>query len=379
MKSLSPILFSVTAQGARAAPRAAYRRVGASELALREAWFRDAIFDDPELVVGACREAGRVSPEEVWLPWATEYNFGAGPVDVLLLSSRGRIAIVETKLSHNPQKRREVVAQILDYALALQETSEDDLPELPESDDAPDWADLQECLTQGNFLLIVAGDALDPRALRLSQAMLAAHLTTGWDLAMIDLNLYRADDAPAPLLLVPELRGMLVAETRQVVRVAVEGETARTRVTVEHVTDDSGSRARRGKLASIDAFLGGLRGHAPAVHSAIRRIVERFEQRAAASDGRFVLGLESATANLYLRTESGRLRRILAMRQDGRFRVLLRYLREEGREDLIAKLCELAKPIVPISTTDNSGGVVVTERNLEAILSVIDSAVDSLE
>src|SRR5438046_2643806 len=182
MKAISRSLFAATREGTDARPRVAYERVSAADLKLPESWFRDAIFDDPELVVGPCREAGRTAPDERWLPWQKEFDLDAGRIDVLLISSHGRPAIVETKLSYNPQKRREVVAQVLDYAVSLQEVPRSELPKLPISDLCPDPADLDECLSKGKFLLIVAGDMLDPRALRLSQALLAVHLTSSWDL-----------------------------------------------------------------------------------------------------------------------------------------------------------------------------------------------------
>lgn len=71
-----------------------------------------------------------------WLPWCTGYNFGSGQMDVLLVSSYGRIGIVETRLSSNPRKRREMVAQIVDYALSLpgEGLSSLGLPPLPEID-----------------------------------------------------------------------------------------------------------------------------------------------------------------------------------------------------------------------------------------------------
>src|SRR5690606_22858116 len=142
------------------------------------------IHADPDLVIGACRESGRVGADEVWLPWGTEVKVDAGPIDVLLLSSRGRIGIVETKLSYNPEKRRTVVAQVLDYALAVQGMSLEELPPLPGGELSPDPADVEECLATGRFLLVIAGDAMDPRALRLSEGLLGRHLTAEWDLAM---------------------------------------------------------------------------------------------------------------------------------------------------------------------------------------------------
>ncbi len=86
MKSIAAQLFTATL-GARANPKVAWERLSARDLQLRESWFRDAIFDNPEIVIGPCREAGRVDSAEVWMPWGIEKNFGAGPIDVLLLSS----------------------------------------------------------------------------------------------------------------------------------------------------------------------------------------------------------------------------------------------------------------------------------------------------
>lgn len=375
MKALGRSLFVATSAKTRASPRVAYQRVSAADLSLPESWFRDAIFDDPELVIGPCREAGRVPADERWLPWETEFNFGAGPVDVLLISSHGRPAIIETKLSYNPEKRREVIAQILDYALSLQEAPYDDLPKLPTSEDAPDAADLHDCLSAGRFLLVVAGDALDPRALRLSEALLARHLTTEWDLAMVDLNVYRSTSPDDQLLLVPELRGVVLAETRQVVRVQVEGETPRARVLVERLPADDISATRRPKLNSVDDFYAGVHKRSPGAEGAIRRIVERFQQIDGASQGRFVLALQTASANLYWKPGTGALRRIFAMMESGRFRVWLAYVLNEGREDVATAIRELSKPVVAIAPGESTGALFVDQNNVDAILSVIDAVV----
>jgi hypothetical protein len=378
VKALSTSLFGATTAKTRAGPRIAYERVSAAELALPESWFRDAIFDDPELVLGPCREAGLVLPDERWLAWRTEFSFGAGPVDVLLVSSSGRPAIVETKLSYNPEKRREVIAQILDYAISLQEAPHDELPPLPESELAPDPADLHDHLSAGRFLLVVAGDALDPRALRLSQAVLARNLTSEWDLAMVDLNVYRSTTAHDQLLIVPELRGGLFAETRQVVRVQVEGETPRARILVERLPAEELSPNRRPKLESCDDFLARVRQMTPTTETLVGRILHRFQQIDSTSKGRLVLGLQSASANLYWRSETGTLRRIFALTDKGRFRIWLGYLRSEGREDLADTIRQLSKPVVTIEPAEASGAVFADHKNVDAILSTIDSVVEAL-
>src|SRR5690606_25466975 len=112
-----------------------------------------------------------------------------------------------------------------------------------------------ECLNSGRFLLIIAGDALDPRALRLSQSMLARHLTSEWDLAMVDLNVYRQQQDEDRLLMVPELLGMMQVELRQVVRVVVEGESAKVRVVVDKIVHDEERASPSVVLTSVDEFL----------------------------------------------------------------------------------------------------------------------------
>ena len=235
-KAVGKLLHRIPLDDPQAAV-AGYRRVSAKSVGLSETWFRDAIFSNPELVIGPCREGHLIPRDEVWHPWATEFGLDAGPVDVLLVSSRGRIGIVETKLSFNPERRREVVAQILDYSLGLQELDPSDLLDMPGVTAAarPDPDDLQESLDGGNFLLIIAGDELDPRALRLAGSIVGAHLTHEWDLAMIDLNLFVAESDPQICLVVPELRGTVVHESRQVVRVVVDGAQTKPKIQIEHV------------------------------------------------------------------------------------------------------------------------------------------------
>ncbi|MCL4819625.1 MAG: hypothetical protein KJ067_10805 [Vicinamibacteria bacterium] len=53
------------------------------------------------------------------VPVCREMNTPAGPIDVLYCTPSGRLAIVEAKLWRNPEARRKVIGQILDYAKEL--------------------------------------------------------------------------------------------------------------------------------------------------------------------------------------------------------------------------------------------------------------------
>lgn len=233
-----------------------WRRVQASRAGLPEAWLQESLFANPELVLAACR-AATLLDDEPWHPWCRELAVpGIGSVDVALVSASGRIALVETKLASNPGNRREVVAQLLEYAVHLRETDVDHLPPLPAGGERgepfPNAADVAHHLADGDFLLLVVGDDLDPRAVRLADNLLGRHLVHPWNLAFVDMALYErvgAPDATAELLCVPHLRGTVVAERRQVVTVRIEG-TGRPRVEIVDHEPAVGPA-----IVSVDAWL----------------------------------------------------------------------------------------------------------------------------
>ena len=223
-----------------------YRRVLAEEFSTNddkrkvyEKGFRDAVAANPGLVMEPCRAADRT--EDQWYLWGVEHQVtdadgrSIGSIDVLLISSSGRIGIVETKLAYNPGRRRGVVAQVLDYAVHFPELDPDQMPLIP-PDANVSREDMAEHLAQGDFLLIIAGDEIDPRALKLSQAIMGDHMLNQWELALVDLTLYERTSGDGPAcIIVPNLRGMLLTETRNVVRVDVGADGERLKVKIERV------------------------------------------------------------------------------------------------------------------------------------------------
>ena len=89
-----------------------------------EAWVRDLIFEHPTAIpvqeidpsfgplIGVCKELD---------------TRGAGYADALFINSMGMPTLVECKLWRNPEARREVVGQIIDYARALKRWTFSDL------------------------------------------------------------------------------------------------------------------------------------------------------------------------------------------------------------------------------------------------------------
>jgi hypothetical protein len=233
---LSPVIFMTDFSDAATAESHRFttaKEATAKEAKFKENWLQDAIAKNPELVLAACRVSGLITDER-WRFWAKEVSAGdAGSIDLLLISESGRVGIVETKLSYNRGARREVVAQILEYAISLSSVSH--LPPIPIIDGRP-FAyeeDMRYSLQKGDYLLIVAGDRLDFRAVKLSEALLGKHLLRAWDLALVEIAVFEplAESGQKAHLLVPHIRGTIVPVSRQIVTIDIKGDRTRIEAT----------------------------------------------------------------------------------------------------------------------------------------------------
>jgi len=198
--------------------------------AFDEKMIQDLVFKNPE-----CLPVNEI--DDVFSPLisvCTELNTPVGPLDVLLVSPNGRLTIIETKLWRNPEARRVVVAQILDYAKELRKWSYEDLQREinrrlkrsgntlfemvkefnPETDEA-DFVDaVSRNLRRGNFLLLLVGDGIREGAIGI-----ADFLSTGSHLqfvfSMVELSIYEDDNigkliVPKIILKTVELQRMVV-------------------------------------------------------------------------------------------------------------------------------------------------------------------------
>jgi hypothetical protein len=178
--------------------------------ARREHVLRDLIHDNPTImpVHDIDPSFGRL------FTVAKELNIpGVGFVDVLLADERGRLVVVECKLWRNPQARREVVGQILDYARELSRWSYEDLQRQVSvatrqqgnvlyrlataagSDIAEaDFVDrVSRDLTAGRFLLLVVGDGITEGTRRIGE-YLSGQPGLAFEFGLIELAQYRYSD-----------------------------------------------------------------------------------------------------------------------------------------------------------------------------------------
>ncbi len=151
-------------------------RASASGEGFDEAWLQELLYKHPEVLPAAELDAAYGELVAVCREMRTE----AGPVDLVCITPHGRIALVETKLWRNPEARRTVVAQILDYAKELTKWEYSDLQREALRARSGSAASLHELvrnrpgaldegsfhdqvsrnLRNGQFLLLIAGDGI---------------------------------------------------------------------------------------------------------------------------------------------------------------------------------------------------------------------------
>ncbi|MDX8405523.1 MAG: hypothetical protein R8K50_05155 [Mariprofundus sp.] len=174
-----------------------------------EAWLRDTLFERPELL-----PIGDIdSSFGPLIPLCTELRTEAGPLDIAFINPHGQLTLVECKLWRNPEARRKVVAQVLDYARAISRWTYSDLqrqvaattkqrgnvpfdlvkklyPDLPEHkfvDDA--YASMRA----GRFLLLIVGDGIREDVGAIAE-LINRNAASGFSFGLVEVALYGLDD-----------------------------------------------------------------------------------------------------------------------------------------------------------------------------------------
>jgi hypothetical protein len=198
-------------------------RIHLTEAAFQEEWLQRLLQNAPQLLPVAEIDA-------IYAPLVCigrEVATPVGPVDNLYVSPKGYITIVETKLWRNPQARREVVGQIIDYAKEVARFSYEELDKrvrdynrtyngkdlnlfatmvergLLTADEETLFTDLVEKnLNHARFLLLIVGDGIRDSVWRMTE-FLNTTPNMLYNLALVELEVYRlADDER---LVVPNL------------------------------------------------------------------------------------------------------------------------------------------------------------------------------
>ena len=177
------------------------------------------------------------------IPVCRELPTPAGYLDALYVNHLGWLTLAEFKLWRNPQARREVIGQILDYAKDLASWGYEDLQrrvslatgrkgnalyELvrehhPDLDESEFVDSVTRHLRRGEFLLLIIGDGIQEGAANIVD-FVQRYSGLHFNLALVEAALYR--DGDNRLIVQPRV----LAQTEIVQRFVVDGSVERVAV-----------------------------------------------------------------------------------------------------------------------------------------------------
>lgn len=187
---------------------------------VKEHWLRDKIFDYPRIIPLNQIDPGAGDFISICREFPLSKYGSSVFVDVFGVTRHGRPVLIECKLWRNPQARREVIAQLLEYASLFRRLSYSDLTatlrsrfgmtgenplydlvaSLPDPAPEKEFTDrVASSLARGDIELIIAGDGI-----REDTAAIAEHLMDrGARLTLLELQVWK--DGDGQHLLVPHI------------------------------------------------------------------------------------------------------------------------------------------------------------------------------
>jgi hypothetical protein len=202
----------------------------------REAFIQNLVHDHPEVIP----MADIAPPFMPLVSVCRELPTSAGPVDNLWLTPDGGIVLGECKLFRNPEARRQVIVQALDYARAIAGLGYEELEaaarkalgapsmtlwSLVSGQSALAQAQFVDAISRrlrhSHFLVLIIGDGIQEGVESLtSYLQLHAGLHVG--LALVELSIWR--DGDGRLLVLPRIPLHTVLVERGIVTVGPSGE-----------------------------------------------------------------------------------------------------------------------------------------------------------
>lgn len=271
--------------------------------AFQEEFLQKLMFEHPEVLPLAEIE-GAI---EGLLPVCREMPTPNGPIDNLFITANGQIVIAEAKLWRNPEARRKVVAQALDYASCLIRMSYSDfesaalrgdfgsrgkprsLWELVPADERlpeKEFIDaVSRNLKRGRIVVLVVGDGIRESTEQLVE-VLQSHAGVHFTFALVELSVFSLPGSQDRLV-VPRT----LLQTQMVERGIVRIEDGH--VTVAPARPASAPEANRfsGNI-SAEEFFDTMRARAPSLPDQLQNFLEKLSPLGVYGDFRRALNLK---------------------------------------------------------------------------------------
>jgi len=252
-------------------PTSKPKRIAFNEPTFEEERMQKLIEKNPELL-----PVGDIEPAFAPLiSIGREVQTKVGAIDHLFINSQGYITIVETKLWRNPEARRQVVGQIIDYATELSHWNFDQLNKsvraynkdfrkadlgivdtirtqeyIAEEDEHEIVDTVSRNLKLGKFLLLIVGDGIRESVEDMVEYLQYAP-NLQFTLALVELQIYQLKENQdnSELLIIPQI----VTRTSEITRAVIKIEA--TDIKKVEVSVDKGPGVITGRFSlSSEAF-----------------------------------------------------------------------------------------------------------------------------
>ena len=193
-------------------------RIPLSSNVFREAWLQDILEKEPGIL-----PTGYVDP--VYAPLlcvAQEVSIRGNSIDNLYISAKGYLVIVETKLWRNPESKRKVISQVIDYAKDLKDWDYYTLDAIfkashngqalfsamvekgyQDVEDQAYFVDIVEAnIRKARFLLMIVGDGIREDVEKMIE-FINSSVQMHYQFALCELEIYQLEDGSR--LIVPQL------------------------------------------------------------------------------------------------------------------------------------------------------------------------------
>ncbi|MDI9365449.1 MAG: hypothetical protein QM541_10890 [Flavobacterium sp.] len=249
-------------------------RVPLTEKLFQEQWLQKLIHNNPQVLPIDDIESG-FAP---LISLGREMSTSVGYIDNLYISPNGYLTVVETKLWRNPEAKREVVGQIIDYAKELTTWTYSKLNDavkvssqllnnntkgvielikefdlIDESQEQIIIDNIDRNFKRGRLLLLIVGDGI-----RESVEDMVEYLSNTpqvqFTLGLVELQVYKNPNIENDLIVIPNL----ITRTKEITRAIIKIENSTTNNVINVETDfkeeKSKSQATRNTISEDDFF-----------------------------------------------------------------------------------------------------------------------------